>query len=109
MFIWYHSIAMGLFFPNIPNKVQTTYVWRHNDVIIVDFAQTTDLQWNIGRNWVFRQKNVPKIGISPGFLLIKEENEVSNIYAYCNIQDHTKKMFFLIVGTGANSPHDKGC
>ena len=49
------------------------------DVIIVDFAQTTDLQWNIGRNWVFA-KRVLKIGMSPGFFfLIKEENEVSNL------------------------------
>ena len=27
------------------------------EVIIVDFAQIADLQWNIGQNWMFRQKS----------------------------------------------------
>ena len=37
-------------------KVQTYHVQSHNDVIIVDFAQIADLQWNIDQNWIFRQK-----------------------------------------------------
>ena len=46
MLIWYHGIAVGLLFPYIPKnqKVQTYHVLRHNDVIIVDFAQIVDLQ-----------------------------------------------------------------
>ena len=70
---------MDLFFTYIQKNVQISHVRRHNDVIIVDFAKTTDLQWNIGRNWVFRKKKILKIGILPDFLLIKEENEGSNI------------------------------
>ena len=42
-----------------------------------------------------RLKKVPNIRISPGFLLIKEGSDVSNIY--CKIQDHTMKIFFKIV------------
>ena len=73
------AIAMGLFFPYIPKeKVQTSHVWHPNDVIIVDFVQTTDWQWNIGRNWVFRQKSSKDRNFT-GLLLVKEENEVSNI------------------------------
>ena len=56
MLIWYHGIGMGLPFPFIPKKVQTSRVWRHNDVIIADFAQIAALQWKIGQNWIFRQK-----------------------------------------------------
>ena len=36
-----YYIVMGLIFPYIPKNVQTSH---HNDVIIVDFAKTTDLQ-----------------------------------------------------------------
>ena len=49
---------MGLFFSYIPKKVQTYNVWRHNDVIIVDFAQIADLQWGIGQNLIFRKKKI---------------------------------------------------
>ena len=35
------------------------------------------------------------IGISPGFLLIKEGNDVSNVY--CKIQDHNMKVCFKIL------------
>ena len=52
------------------------------DVIIFDFAQIADLQWNIFQNWLFSQK-VLNIGISKEFLLIKEENDV--FYIYCQI------------------------
>ena len=77
------------------------------DVIIVDFAQIADIQWNIGQNWVFCQRF--KDRNFNGFFLTKEENDVSNIKVYCKIQDHTKKIFFKIVGTDANLPHDIGC
>ena len=40
MHIFYHVINMGLLFPYIPKKkVQPSYVWRHNDFVIVDFAK----------------------------------------------------------------------
>ena len=43
----------------------------------------------------FFAKNVLHIGISSGFLLIKDGKDVSNIY--CKIQDHTKKIVLKIV------------
>ena len=43
----------------------------------------------------FFAKIVSNVWISLGFLLIKEGNDVSNIY--CKIQDHTVKIFFKIV------------
>ena len=52
MLIWYRGVAMGLLFPHIPKK-EMSRVWRHNDVIIADFAQFGDFQWNKGRNWFF--------------------------------------------------------
>ena len=60
----------------------------HTDIIIVNFAQIADLQWSLGQNWFFRQKS-SKYRDFNGFLLIKAENAVSNIY--CKIQDHTVK------------------
>ena len=88
MLIWCHGIVlMGLFFPAI-NKLQTSQVWHHSDVsdvIIANFAQIADSQWNTGKNWIF--------GISPGVLLIKEGNDVSNIYV--KIQNHAKKIIFF--------------
>ena len=83
MLIWYHCIAMGLLFPYIPQKVIITHVWHHNDVIIDDFAQFGDFQWNIGQSLIFCQKS---------FLLVKERNDVSNIY--CKIQDHKLGGYF---------------
>ena len=74
MLIWYHGIAMGLLFPHI--------------------SKIADLQWNIVQNWIIRQKIIIS-RISPDFLLIKEGNDVSNIYY--KIQDHTKKIFLKIV------------
>ena len=40
----------------------------------------------------FSPKKVPNIEISPGFLLIKEGNGVSNMF--CKFQDNTMKIFF---------------
>ena len=80
-------------------KVQTYHVWRHNDIIIVDFAQIADLQWNIGHKWIFRQKS-SKYRNFTGFI-----NDVSNIHF--KIQDNTVKIFFkkeISVGS-TNSPH----
>ena len=97
MIIWYHGIGMGLFLSYIPNQVQTSRVWRHKNDIFVDFAQIADFQWNMGQTWIFRQK-VLNVRISPGFLLVKEENGISNIY--CKIQNNkyedTMKIFFKI-------------
>ena len=56
MLIWYHGTALS-FFHTYRKKVQTFHVWRQNDVIIVDFAQIADLQWNIGENF-FSPKNL---------------------------------------------------
>ena len=53
MLILYHSKTMGLFFPYIPKQVQITRTWRHNVVIIADFANFDDFQWNMGQNWIF--------------------------------------------------------
>ena len=84
---------MGLLFPYIPT-IQTSHVWRHNNVINADFAQVADWQWNIDQNWIFRQKSSKYLNFT-GVLFTKDGNDVSNIY--CEIQDHTKKMFFEIV------------
>ena len=56
MLIWYHSIAMGLFFPNTL-KVHKSYVLRQNDVTVAIFGYIADLQWNIDQNRFFRQNN----------------------------------------------------
>ena len=98
MLIWYHGIAMGLFISYIP-KSTNIHVWRHNDVIIADFAQIADLQWNrtYRPKMIFSPQKSSKymcIGISPGFLLSKEGN-VSNIY--CKIQDHNMTVCFKIL------------
>ena len=59
-------------------KVQTShvhgFVWRHNDVIIVDFAQSTNLQWNIGQIWIFCQKS-SKYWNFTGFLHINKRRK----------------------------------
>ena len=94
MLIWYHNIAMSLCFSYIPKNVQISRVGRHNDIIIAEFAQFCNFQWHIGQNWIFCQKS-SKYRNFFGFLLIKEGNDVSNIY--CKIQDHTIKIFFKIV------------
>ena len=39
MLIWNYGIAMGRPFPYIPKQVQKPRVWRHNVVILADFAQ----------------------------------------------------------------------
>ena len=44
MLIWYHSIAMGLLISYIPTRVQTSRVWRQNDVTIAEFAHIGDFQ-----------------------------------------------------------------
>ena len=44
MLIEYHGIIAMVIIPYPPKKVQTYPVWRHSDVIIVNFAQNADLQ-----------------------------------------------------------------
>ena len=50
--IGYHGIAMGLLFPYIPKKVQTSHVWRHSDVIMHDRHR------NFGNFWKYRWKQM---------------------------------------------------
>ena len=82
-----------------------TSQWRHN----CRFCKELPIYSEIYTRIEFFTKKVLKIGTSPSFLLIKEGNDVSNIY--CKIQAHTKKISFKIVIfiIGANSPHDKRC
>ena len=80
MLIWYHGIAMGLFFPYIPKQVQKKSMYdvtmmSYSPGLIIDFAQTTDLPWNIGWN---RQKSSKDRNFT-GFFAYKKGNEVSNI------------------------------
>ena len=91
MSVRYHSIGEGLAFPLIPKFWKSANVWRHNDVFKHGRPEKADFQGNIGQNWIFAKK-VPNIGISPGFLLIKEGNGVSNMF--CKFQDNTMKIFF---------------
>ena len=49
------------------------------NVIIVDFVQIVELQWNIGQI-EFLAIKVLNIRTSPSFLLTDEENDISNIY-----------------------------
>ena len=56
----YHDIAMDLLFPYKPKEVRT-FVNDDNNVIIADFAQIVNLQWNICQNWIFLQKSSIKI------------------------------------------------
>ena len=90
VWMWYHSIGKGLPFPLIPKFWKSANVWRHNDVFNHGRPEKADFQGNIGQNWIFAKK-VPNIKISPGFLLSKEENCVSNMF--CKFQDNTMKIF----------------
>ena len=45
--------TMGLLFEYIPKE----YKHPLYDVIIADFAQFADYQWNIGQTWIFRQNS----------------------------------------------------
>ena len=91
MLICYHGIAKGLFFPyiyqestNIPCMTSQS---RHN-------CRFCPICPKYRSKSNFCQK-VLNIKISPECLLIKEGNDVSNIY--CKIQDHTKKIFLKIL------------
>ena len=100
MLIWYHSIAMGLFFPYIHFHTESTNIrcmksqWRRNCSFCPIWRIISEMKAKIE----FFAKKVLNIRISLCFflfLLIKEGNDVSNIY--CKIQDHTMKTFFKIV------------
>ena len=90
MLIWYHGIAMGLLFPYISKK------YKHPMFVVTMKSKLSILPKlriysEIKAKIEFFVQKVLNIGILPGFLLIKEENDVS--IKYCKIQDHTKKNF----------------
>ena len=87
MLMWCHGIAMISSF-NTYQKVQTFHD------IIADFPQIVNLQWNIGQI-EFLAKIFSKFQNFTGLLLIKEGNDISNIY--CKIQDHNIKIFVKIM------------
>ena len=69
-YVCYQCIAMGLLFPYIPKKVQTSHVWRHSDVIIAECFPNWRFSVKIGQNWIFRQ-NSSKYRNFTGFFAYK--------------------------------------
>ena len=94
MLVWYHGIAMGLLFPYIPKKYKHT-MYDVTITSLLSILPKLPIYSEIQAKIEFLAKKVSNIGVSPGFLPIKEVNDVSNIY--CKIQDHTMKIFFKIV------------
>ena len=93
VFIWYHSIAMGSPLSIHSKKINIacmTSQWRQN----CRFCPIWGFPVKYRPKLIFSQKS-SNIEISPGFLFIKEGNDVSNIY--CKIQDHTMKAIFKVV------------
>ena len=82
---WY---SYGSPFSIYTKKVQTSNVWRQNGVIMIDFTKKWPIYSEYRPKLNFWPKKVQNIKISPDFLLVKEKNDVCNIY--CKIQDHTK-------------------
>ena len=94
-FIWYHSIGMGLLFPYIPKKVQTSHVWRqkwrHKGRPTSKIANIQKYTVNIGK-LNFPPKKLQISEFHRVFWLIKEGNDYPNIHS--KFEDHTSNIFF---------------